>query len=117
MRTITGLLLAGGLVLGLAGESKAQVGISIGNPYNGGINIGTGGYANPYYGYGYGYPSTTTYYNSGYRGYVAPGYSTYNYGYSSPYYGNSYRNYGYGRGYYRGNRGVGVPFFGGRRWR
>ena len=52
MRTLMGLVVVGGLVLGLAGESKAQLAISIGSPY----------------GYSYGYPNFSSY---GYTGYSA----------------------------------------------
>jgi len=70
MRALMGLVLAGGLVLGTAAESKAQFSISIGNPYYGqGLAIGAPGYASGY--------------NSGYSSFVQPGFSGYNTGYSS----------------------------------
>ncbi len=88
-----GLVLAGGLLLGLAGESEAQFSLSIGNPYTGqGFSVGA-----PAYGYGNGYG-----YGSGYgNGY---GYSNYGNGYSN--YGNGYS--GYGNGYSGYGNGYGV---------
>jgi hypothetical protein len=62
MRSLMGLFLAGGMVIGVSAESKAQFSISIGNPYAGqGIAIG-----NPGYGYSNGYSSYSGYNNSGY---------------------------------------------------
>ena len=54
--------------------------VSIGNPYNGsGVQIGQP------YGYGYGLGGTgTTYYGSGYSGYVAPGTTSFSTGYLRP---------------------------------
>jgi hypothetical protein len=105
MARIFGLVLAGGMVLGAASESKAQFGLSVGNPYYGGYGMGMGGY-------GYGYPGFA--YSSGYAGvapmmggYGMPGYGGFNRGYA---YRPIYRSYGYGLGM---RRGFG-PF---RRWR
>jgi hypothetical protein len=106
MSRLLGLVLAGGLVLGTTSAARAQVGVSIGNPYTGGgVYVGAPGvrYASPGYAY-----------SSGYSGYAAPGY-----GYGSPVYGYSayrpvyrspaYRVYrpfgGYGRGWRRPYRG------------
>jgi len=117
MSRILGLVVAGGLVLGQASVADAQLSLSIGNPYNGGYAIGQP------YGYGLG---GTTYYGSGYSGYVAPNttyyspgvYAPYPYTYNAPVYAAPrayvpYRNYGYGYGY---RRGFGGPFWGRRRW-
>lgn len=90
-----GLVLVGGMVLGHAGTAKAQIGVTIGNPYTGGITIGQPmgyGYAYPSTGYGYsstgygyssyyGVPGTTTVYSSGYSGLVAPGVGSFGNGY------------------------------------
>ena len=121
MRQLFGLVIAGGMLLALATGARAQVGISIGNPYTGqGVTIGTGGaYANP--GYGYGYPG----YGTGARGYGMPyGTGTY-YGsttayapgfgrvttYSAP--TTTYYSSGYS-GYYPGFYGstLGTPYYG-----
>jgi len=77
MRILMGLVLAGGILLGTAGESKAQFSLSIGNPYTGqGLSIGTPGYGYGYGGLGYsglGYPGV------GYSSFASPGYgSVYN---------------------------------------
>ncbi len=107
MARLFGLVLAGGLVLGAASESKAQFALSIGNPYYGGYGVG---------GYGYGYPGFA--YSSGYMG-MAPmgmGYGGYGYGMPAYGYGGVYRSYAY-RPFYGGygvRRGWG---WGGRRWR
>ena len=80
-----GLVLAGGMVLAGANRADAQLSISLGNPYTGGITIGQ-----PYYGYGgYGYGGYAgsslyspayapalggvTTYSSGYSGYASLG--------------------------------------------
>jgi hypothetical protein len=119
MRTILGLLAAGGILLGTAADSKAQVT----------VNLGGGGYSpNVSFGqpYGYGY-GNTGYGNTGYgyggwnRGYAAPyGYGpaytttttrTYAYPGTTTYYSSGYRGYanpGYGYGSNNGwNRGYG----------
>jgi hypothetical protein len=123
MPRLLGLVLAGGLVLGTASAARAQIGVSIGNPYRGGgVYVGAPGfsYASPGYGYssgysgyaapGYGYVAPGYAYSSGYSGYVAPGY-----GYGYPAYGYTayrpvyrypaYRTYrpfgGYGRRWWR----------------
>jgi len=82
MGRFCGWILAGGLVLGLAGTADAQVALSIGNPYTGtGFSLGVPGIGSygmaPYaaspitYSSGYaGYAPIT--YSSGYAGYVAP---------------------------------------------
>src|SRR3954464_8736895 len=69
MNRIFGMAMAAGLVLGNASVADAQFSLSIGNPYNGmGLQVGQP------YGYGYGLGGVgTTYYGSGYSGYVAPG--------------------------------------------
>ena len=105
MLRIFGLVLAGGLVLGAASESKAQFALSVGNPYYGGTYIGPGGY--------YGAPGFA--YRSGYAGLVAAPYA---YGYGVPAYGGVYRGYGY-RPFYGGYGGYGVRRgygLGGRGW-
>jgi len=132
MRRIFGLVLAGGLVLGLAPAANAQFSLSIGNPYTGGVAIGNpygyygvGNYGYPYSGYqpygnygsGYGLAGST-YYNSGYSAYVAPGTTYFNAGsygvypptYAAPVYGYTpYYGYGVYRrpfgGVFRGLRG------------
>jgi hypothetical protein len=105
MRRFLGLSLAGVLVFAMTSFAQAQIGITIGNPYTGGISIGTPGYtgtgsyvssygANSYGGYG----STGYGYANGVSGrsttvYGAPGYS---YSYPAPattYYGSGYRGY------------------------
>jgi hypothetical protein len=122
MSRLLGLVLAGGLVLGTASAARAQIGVSIGNPYRGGgVYVGAPGfsYASPGYGYssgyaapGYGYAAPGYAYSSGYSGYAAPGYG---YGYGYPAYGYTayrpayrypaYRTYrplgGFGRGWRR----------------
>jgi hypothetical protein len=112
MRSLKALILAGGLLAGMAGESSAQVAVSIGTPYPGGLYVGAPAYGYPAYGYGgLGYPvyPRTFAYSSGYAGYapVVGGFPAYGY---RPYYG------GYGYGVYR--PGFYRPFGGfGRRWR
>ena len=137
MHRLFGLFLAGGLVLGLATESKAQFSLSIGNPYSGGIAIGApyGGYY-PYGGaYGPAAYGTSTYssyyappaigafgaplvgtttYSSGYSGYVAPGTTSFYSGYVAPVV-PVYRSYGLGYGGYRPYSAWGGRGFGG--WR
>jgi len=91
-------------LLGTAGTSEAQVGISIGNAFTGqGLYIGTPGYGYSNYGYSsYGLPGTYGY-SSGYSGFAAPvaPISPYGYGYgATPYYPSyGYRSYGYGPRY------------------
>ncbi len=130
MRTLTGLVMVGGLLLGMTGESKAQFSLSIGNPYYG-TGYGLGGYG--YSGLGYGglggynnVYNTGVYsglggfsYSSGYAGLAAPvaPLNTFGYGYGvRPYYGGyGYRPYygGYGyRGYGYGVRRGFAPFRG-----
>ncbi len=105
MARIVGLVMAGGLLLGAASESKAQFAMPFGSPYYGGAYMGRG--------YGYGLGGSGFAYRSGYAG-VAP------YGYGVPAYGGIYRGgYGYGvarpvYGGYGVRRGFG---WGGRRWR
>jgi hypothetical protein len=92
MSRILGLILAGGLMLGATRDAKAQVAVSVGNPYIGnGLYVGTGAY-----------PA------SGYSPYVAApvvpyaAYPPVTYGYSAyrPIYGGyAYRSYGGYRGY------------------
>jgi hypothetical protein len=140
MRSILGLIAAGGIVLSQAGDAKAQVtfslggggspAVTLGQPYGGGYGNGYGynpGYSQvPSYGYNpgysqapsYGYGSTTTYrsYNSGYQGYANPysGYTTPGaYGYSYPN-ANPYGGYsGYGNSPYGGYSGYGNSPYGG----
>ncbi|AGA25228.1 hypothetical protein [Singulisphaera acidiphila] len=125
MQRLFGLVLAGVVVLGYATDANAQFSLSIGNPYSGGLSIGT---PYPAYGGAYGpsaYGATgyssyyaapaigtysaplvgTTTYSSGYSGYIAPGTTTFYSGYVAP----VYRNYGYGYGGYRP-----YPIWGGR---
>jgi hypothetical protein len=102
MARIFGIMLAGGVVLGLASESRAQYGLS-GAGYGGTGFLGVGG-SGPGYSYGgagggYGVPSYA--YNSGYQGYATayragsvPGYNS-GYGYGQGYANPSYTNYGY----------------------
>jgi hypothetical protein len=120
MRALKGLILAGGLLVAMAGDSSAQVAVSIGNPYGGGLYVGA-----PAYGYGYGYgglgypgyynsgylgrPGTFAY-SSGYRGYapLAPGYGAVGYGYGPSY--GVYRYGGYRAGGFAPFRGIGRRF-------
>jgi hypothetical protein len=129
-----GLVLAGGMVLAGANRADAQLSISLGNPYTGGLSIGQPYYGNGGYGYGgygyggYGYGSSgfgygasslyspvyapglggVTTYSSGYSGFVGPGTSYYSSGYyGAP--GLGYAPYygygGWGRGMMGGWRG------------
>ncbi len=83
MRTLMGLVVAGGLVFGMAGESKAQFSLAIGNPYVGqGYGSNLGGY-----GPGYGAYNGGLGYSSGYSGYGN------GLGYANTY--NSYQSTGY----------------------
>jgi hypothetical protein len=113
-RSLIGLVAAAGLWLAATDDARAQLSISVGNPYG-------YGYGNPYgySSYSSGYLGAVPYgnfYSSGYAGYspvipavgvtgYAPayryGYPAYGYGYGYPY------RYGYG---YR--RGFGVPGLG-----
>jgi len=107
MHRLFGLILAGGLVLGVASGARAQISVSVGNPYTGsGITLGQpygagysgaglGGYygspyaGSPLYSPAYAPPlagATAYSYSSGYGGYAAP-VSSY---YSSGYYGSGY---------------------------
>ena len=113
MNRIYGMVMAAGLVLGHTSTADAQVSVSVGNPFTGtGVYFGSG----------------TTYYGSGYSGYVAPGTTSFSSGYYAPapyvyppvYTAPAYRapvvvpyrTYGY-RTYRRGFR---IPFLGlGRR--
>lgn len=98
-----GWFLAAAIVVAMGSQAQAQVGITIGNPYRGGIMVNT-----PAYGYGPNRPVYgPTYYNSGYAGYApAMVYPTTRivpaYGYR-PYggYGGGYGYRPYGRGYGR----------------
>ena len=118
-----GLLAAGGILLGTASVSNAQIVISGGSPYAGpGISIGqpvtSYGYGNTYT-RGYTYNNNSTYsniygapapgmpvngvttYSSGYSRYVAPG---------TTYYGNGYVNPApYGNRAYYGTPGAYAP--------
>jgi hypothetical protein len=142
MRSILGLIMAGGIVLSQAGDAKAQVTFSLGGGRSPGVVIGQ-----PYGGYGYGntfnpgysvapsYPNT---FNPGYSAAPSYGYSTNSYyqsysaypnqsynsgyrGYTNPYagysnagsYGNSYPNYNNYGGYPSyGNSGYGYAPYG-----
>ena len=74
MTSIRAMLLSGGLLLGLASQAPAQFSMTIGNPYGGGISIGTPvtGYSSGYSSYngvgpGLGYSNVTnSYANTGY---------------------------------------------------
>jgi len=91
MRSLFGIALAGALVVGLASDSRAQLSISIGNPYNGsGLVIGNNPYGYGAYSPGYGaYPP-------GYGRYASSGYAGYPSGYSTPGYTTSYSSSYYG---------------------
>ena len=66
-----GWVLAGAILVAMGSKAQAQMGISIGNPYNGrGLVIGNPGYGIG--GYNSYYAPATTYYNSGYAGYAPP---------------------------------------------
>jgi hypothetical protein len=104
MARIFGLMMAGGLLLGAASESKAQFALSVGNPYYGGMGYGTG--------YGMGYGPRGYGYSSGYAGLAPIG----GYGYRMPAYGGVYRGYGVGRPVY-GGYGYGYRGGWGRRYR
>jgi hypothetical protein len=140
-RSLIGLVAAAGLWLAATDDARAQLSISVGNPYTGsGVFIG----GNPYgYGYGYGYPyggygypyggyryPYGTYYSSGYLGAVPYG-NYYSSGYAgyvpvspfvgvttyAPAYRYGYPYYGYGYGYpyrygYGYRRGVWAPGLG-----
>jgi hypothetical protein len=113
MYRLLGLILAGGLVLGQAASARAQVSVSVGNPYTGtGFSLTTPGYPYGLYGYGanaYSYPYGTssvyssyypgsvlgTTYSSGYSGYVAPRTTYFGTGYAAPAYGYGYSSYGW----------------------
>ncbi|WP_435019783.1 hypothetical protein TA3x_001477 [Tundrisphaera sp. TA3] len=88
-RRMWGLILACGMVIGMADTAKAQFSLTIGNPYLGsGLSIGAPAYGYSYnsfssYGYGvgglYGAPIVTApvvgapfVYSSGYRGFGPP---------------------------------------------
>lgn len=65
-----GLLVAGGMILGTTPDAKAQIAISVGQPWGYGV-------ATPYTGYSmyssyYGAPLVGTTYSSGYTGIVGP---------------------------------------------
>lgn len=94
MRAVRGLVLAGGLVLGLASQAPAQVSVNVGNPYTGqGISINTPGVGG--YGYSYGAAGFAPGYGYGY-GYGSPGFAP-GYGFRSGY--SSYGGFGPGLGY------------------
>jgi hypothetical protein len=121
VRHLMGLVLAGGLLLGTAASSDAQVSVTVGSPFAGqGVFVGSGfgaGFGYPAYGLGYpaygiGYPAYGGFlpgygvgfnpvyrggfsYSSGYRGFVGPRVG-YGYGFAGrPYYGGfGYRGYG-----------------------
>jgi len=125
MTRIYGLVIAGGLLFGLAGHARAQLAVTVGGPYGGGVSISS----NPYgYGYGYGnsalgaystlypslygvpapnpwpYSSSLGYVGPGYVG-NAPGTNYYSAGYSgyapsTSYYSSSYSGYAPSASYY-----------------
>jgi len=122
MSRVFGLILAGGMVLAGANRADAQISVTLGNPYTGGISIGTPNYGGYGYGGGYGYDGYygsslysplyapglggVTTYSSGYSGYAAPGTSVFSSGYYSGYPGLGYAPsygfapaYGYGRSF------------------
>jgi hypothetical protein len=123
MRYLMGLVFAGGLILGMGRESKAQFGVPIGSPYGMqglGVSAPAFGYSSGYSGYsglgltsynsGYLGSPRTFGYSSGYVGYAAP-YTTYVSGYRPNYGAYGYSGYGYGaRGGFRPFRGVGRMF-------
>ena len=106
MRMMRTCVLMGGLVLGLAADSPAQVSVSIGNPYTGqGISIGapaygySSGYSN-YSGFGPGggyYNNTNAYSSTGYL--AGPGVLGGTYGYNPSYAGYNAAYQGYRSGY------------------
>ena len=117
MRHLMGLVLAGGLLIGMAGESKAQFSISIGNPYWYGIGgyrgsaatrelrlrLGLSGTARRLYNNFNSYSNSayvagpgTFSYSSGYAGYAPVASPT------SGYRGYAPTAYGYGYSGYRG---------------
>lgn len=118
MRHCFGCLVAAGLLVGLATDSKAQVTISTGTPASPTVSVGQpyyGGYTTnvwgqPAYGtttfvqpgyvqsYRYAVPGTT-YYSSAYRGYTAPA-TTYVMPGATTYYGTTYTTPVYGTTYY-----------------
>jgi len=115
MRRLLGLVFAGVLWLGQATTADAQFALSLGGPFGGGLNVGSGYYPATYYSpYGYapayapGYSSYSgwapgyTSYSSGYAGYypVAPAYPYPRYysGYRYPAYSTRYYGYPYGYG-------------------
>lgn len=124
MRTLRSLVLAGGMLVGLAGQAPAQLNINVGNPLNGqAFSVTTpglsGGYVNTFGGVGTGLG-----YSSGYSGYSnygglgLGGYSNYYSGYSNTGFingtgviGQTYGYPGYARpygyGYNSGYSGVG----------
>ena len=121
MRHLMGLVVAGGLLLGVASESRAQrfgYGLNQGYYSSSGYLGGPGVIGASPYGYANGFAPVGSYYSSGYSGVaVAPGY--YSSGYSgfapaysprayrafNPYRGAyGYGNYGYG---FRPARGLG----------
>lgn len=140
MRHLMGLVLAGGILLATAAESKAQFSLSIGNGYGNGYSGQGLTIGNPAYGYGTGYSSYTgagypsyvnsynSYsnsaylagpgvmsYSSGYQGY-APAVANYGYapGVASYGYARPYNGYGYGARPYYGNGGYGNSGYGTR---
>jgi hypothetical protein len=95
MTRMAGWMMAGVILVAMGSTAQAQVGISIGNPYRGGVVVGTPGYG--YAGYNPNYGAGATYYSSGYAGYAPV--AVYRRPYVAPYaaYGyRPYRNYGYG---------------------
>jgi len=116
MRYRLGWIVAGGILLGLAADAKAQVsvtfgsggspGVSVGQPYAGYTpGYGTSAYGAPgypsgygntsYYQQGYAYPGATSY-NSAYQGYYAasPGSTSRSTTYYGSYPGTGYSPYG-----------------------
>ena len=106
MHRLFGLVLVGGIVLGYATDSNAQISLSIGNPYYGGA-YGPRAYGVTNYSSYYAPPVVgafaaplvgTTTYSSSYSGYVAPGTTSFYSGYAAPVV-PVYPSYGLGYGY------------------
>jgi hypothetical protein len=130
MNRFYGLILAAVLCLSFASRSDAQMGLSVGNPYGGGmLSLGIGGYGYPGSVYsGSSFYSGSPVYSGGYAYSgpmyqpmapypIAPAAPAWGYGYALPTYRTYYPGYVYPRVYRTGP----VRYFGGygrrRRWR